>query len=189
MSLAARDRMTVDEFLVLIANDELPPHAELIDGDVVVSDPTFRHNEIVLRLTWSHRSFVLTNPDAPGRIGIGSLVLDGHSNGYVPDVWWVRDGSALDPAAHVFPHAPAIAVEVRSPTTWHHDRGQKLRRYEAIGVIEVWLVDGIDDEVTVHRRSAGSDGFDEVVVLRAGDMLTTPLVPGWTVDLSEVFAR
>ena len=186
MSLAARDRVTFDEFLAM---HELPPGSELIDGEVVVADPTFRHNEIVLRLVLSYAGFAGSSSTGTGRIGIGSTVRAGTHDGFVPDVWWVPAGTDLEPAANVFPHAPDIAVEVRSPSTWHSDRGRKLRRYEALGVAEVWLVDGIDDEVTVHRRSAGSDVFDVVTTLRTGDVLTTPLVPGWTIDPAELLAR
>jgi len=168
--------------------DELPPKTELIDGELVVSDPTFRHDDLVMRIV---RSYILfeTAHGSPGRMGTSGLVRAGERDGYSPDVWWVPTSTTLPPETGVFPSSPALVVEVRSPRTWHHDRGHKLRKYEARRVAEVWLVDGVNDEITVHRRSLGSDTFDVVLVLRPGDVLTTALVPGWRVDLGEVFVR
>jgi Uma2 family endonuclease len=189
MSLAARDRVTFDEYLAM--EDELPPYAELIDGEIVVSSPSQRHQEVAYRLL-EHFVLFAQGDRSHGRMGWAGIVKGGEHDGYIPDIWWIRNATVLPPDApdtNVFPEVPAIVIEVRSPSTWQHDRGRKLRKYEARGVPEVWLVDGIDDEVTVHRRSAGSDVFDVVEVLGPGDALTTPLVPGWTVDLTELLTR
>ena len=37
---------------------------------------------------------------------------------------------------------PGLAVEILSPSTARRDRTRKLRRYEAAGTPELWLVDG-----------------------------------------------
>lgn len=185
MSLAARDRVTVDDFLAM---DELPPGSQLVDGELVVCVPAFRHGDVVVRIVTSYVLF--SQGDLRhGRMGWSSLVRAGEHDGYVPDFWWVPASTTLPPDGRVFPEAPALVVEVRSPSTWHLDRGRKLGRYEALGVAEVWLVDGTDDVVTVHQRSAGSNTFDEVRTLGLTDTLTTRLVPGWTIDLAELFRR
>ncbi|HEU5152593.1 MAG TPA: Uma2 family endonuclease [Iamia sp.] len=186
MSLAARDRLTFEEFLAIA--DELPPGSQLIDGEVVVCVPVFRHQLIAAAI---FESFVLFSQGdrSLGQMGWAGLVQAGEHDAYVPDIWWVATADALPYDTGVFPEVPSLVIEVRSPSTWHLDRGRKLRRYEAKGVPEVWLVDGIDDEVTVHRRSEGSAGFDQVTVLHPGDTLATPVVPGWVVDLGELLRR
>lgn len=192
MSLAARDRVTFDEFLAMDAIDELPPFAELIDGEIVVSSPSQRHQEVAYRVVEHFVLFARGDRTSHGRMGWAGIVKGGEHDGYIPDIWWIPTATVLPPDApdtNVFPQVPPIVIEVRSPSTWHHDRGRKLRRYEARGVAEVWLVDGIDDEVTVHRRSDGSDVFDVVSTLRPGEVLTTPLVPGWAIDLAELLTR
>ncbi len=184
MSLAARDRMTFEEFLAIA--DELPPFAQLIDGEVVVCVPDLRHQIIAAEIL---RTFTLFAQDdrSHGWMGWAILVRAGEHDGYVPDLWWTPASTPRVESG--LPEIPALVIEVRSPSTWSADRGRKLRRYEAQGVGEVWLVDGIDDEVTVHRRSAGSNVFDVVSTLRSGDGLTTPLIPGWTIDLTELLTR
>lgn len=181
MSLAARDhprRMTADEFFA--TTDELP-FSQLIDGELVVpmSAPTIRHDEIVMRLAFSHRVHAQTHADA-GHMSINSSVLVDDENVFQPDLWWVPDRTVLDPEARRHPEPPPLVIEVRSATTWADDRGRKLRGYLRVGVGEVWLVDGVDRQVTVHR--AGEDPVGRT------DVISTPLIPGWSVDLSELFS-
>lgn len=186
MSLAARDRMTADEFFAI--PDELP-RAQLIDGELVVPVPaTFHHDGIVVTLTHLFRLHRRAHPDA-GRLGInGGVRIDEH-NAFVPDAFWVPADRVLPPDTGVFPEPPALVVEVRSPSTWRLDRGHKLRGYERVGVAEVWLVDPRrEGVVTAHRRSGPDTGYDVVAPHRPGDTLATPLVPGWEVDVRELLA-
>jgi Uma2 family endonuclease len=189
MSLAARDRprrMTADEFFA--TTDELP-HAQLIDGELVVpmSSPTGRHDDVVVTLTHLFRLHRREHPDA-GYVGINGDVPVDQGNVFQPDVYWVPEDQRIIDTGRL-PAPPPLVAEVRSPTTWSDDRGRKLRGYERAGVAEVWLVDTAARTITAHRRSEGSATFDLVEVLGATDTLTTPLIPGWVVDLAEVFRR
>jgi Uma2 family endonuclease len=74
-------------------------------------------------------------------------------------------------------------IEVLSPSTRHHDLGRKRHGYLDTGVQEVWIVDGEADRVTVHRAGGTTSIHTDT------ETLTTPLIPGWTVDLAELFAR
>jgi Uma2 family endonuclease len=117
-------------------------------------------------------------------------VAIGEHNVFVPDLWWVPDDQRLADDQSRFPSPPPLVVEVRSPSTWRYDVGPKLRHYEAAGVDEVWLVDTAADVVLVYRRSrADNPSFDIALELTTDDTLTTPLVPGWSIDLGELFAR
>ncbi len=84
---------------------------------------------------------------------------------------------------------PTLAVEVRSPGTWHLDRGRKRDVYEAAGVAELWLVDTPARAVLVLRRGAsGGSGFDLTAEFGPGDTLTTPLLDGPVQPLNDLFA-
>jgi len=188
MSLAARDHpvtMTAEEFLAL---PEQLPRAQLIDGElIVVNTPAARHNRIIFWLVHSYMSF------ANRRAGLGELAADAsvlldERNVYVPDLYWVPDDRRLDDTEGLFTAPPPLVVEVRSPSTWRYDVGTKLRHYEAAGVAEAWLIDGEAGVVHLHRRSTPeAPGFDVRRELTAADTLTTPLVPGWEIDLGDLF--
>ena len=48
--------------------------------------------------------------------------------------------------------APALVVEVLSPSTRRHDRGLKARRYAELGVEHYWIVDPERKLLEFHRR-------------------------------------
>jgi len=85
---------------------------------------------------------------------------------------------------------PDIAVEVRSLSTWRFDIGAKKSGYEREGLRELWLVDTAADEVLVFRRSARNAARYDVSLQLGGDhTLSSPQLPGFALDLSELFCQ
>jgi Uma2 family endonuclease len=178
-------RMTVDEFLVASARDRHP--AQLIDGVMVVNNPKWLHQR-ACGLIYA-RLLAWCEGEGFGVAGLTmDLVLD-RFNCFAPDVWWVVDSTDLeDVGVHRFP--PDLVVEVRSPSTWRYDRGVKRQRYAGWGVGELWLVDTKANEVVACRRSApGLGAYDVEQVVRAGEALTSPSLPGFKLDTSELFPQ
>ena len=64
----------------------------------------------------------------------------------------------------------------------------KRTRYERFGVQEYWGVDPELDAIKMYRRAGGA--FARVAELSAEehDVLTTPLLPDFSVPLAEIFA-
>ena len=54
---------------------------------------------------------------------------------------------------------------------------------------EVWFIDPDSGGVLVVRRSAAGAGFDVAVELTEGDLLTSPLLPGFDVRVGSLFER
>ena len=107
--------MTAAEFLALPA-DPTGRWLELIDGEIVMNDPSWRHNgsQGCIFGTLSDRG----RREAPGRgrVGFPLDVQFDDRNVYKPDVVWYRDGRAPrgeDPAPYP---VPDLVVEVRSPS-------------------------------------------------------------------------
>jgi Uma2 family endonuclease len=83
--------------------------------------------------------------------------------------------------------APALVVEILSPSTRRRDLGIKRQLFDRGGVREYWIVDPKAFEVTVYRRMP--DGaFPKAAQLTAGDTLTTPLLPGFALSVTKLFA-
>lgn len=182
--MATATRLTTEEFLAR----EWPRYAELVEGEVVVNEPRWKHQELMFRVATPLRAWVA---EAPGR-GYASGSLDvhmGEGNVFGPDVLWVPEPAWRELHDGRDSARPALAVEFRSPSTWRYDLGAKKAAYEREGLPELWLVDDVAEAVLVYRRSApGSPAFDVALELRRGESLASPLLSGFALALDALFA-
>lgn len=182
----AAKTMTADEYLAY------PPKtfgfaSNLVEGEVVMGQPAPLHQRVTANLLVALRSWT---DSGPGR-GYAYMPLDvdiDERNLYAPDLGWWPDGrDPADEGERPF-SLPAIAAEVRSPSTWRYDVGAKKSGYEREGLQELWLVDTAANEVIVFKRSApSSPAFDVSAQLAAGDVLESPLLAGFALPLEQLF--
>ena len=78
-------------------------------------------------------------------------------------------------------------MEIASPGTRKRDETIKRRLYERGGVSEYWMIDPEIDAVRIYSR--GPTGYARAVELwrEAGDVLTTPLLPGLELRVADIF--
>lgn len=69
-----------------------------------------------------------------------------------PDIVVVADPGQV--SARGIEGPPLLVVEVLSPTTAAYDRTTKARRYAALGVLHLWLVDPEAGRIECHRLEA-----------------------------------
>jgi len=101
-----------------------------------------------------------------------------------PDVAYVRQ-SRLDkiglPKAF-FPEAPALVVEVASPSDTIEEVDTKIRRWLAAGVELAWVINPSGRTVTVYRA------LDNIQVLTEKDTLSgEAVVPGFECLVADLF--
>jgi len=185
-SVTTAEQMTADEFLALGLRED-GRRGQLIDGEVVMNEPTWMHGDSQLKILLALRVW---SRAAPNR-GAANLPIDvklDDRNVYGPDVVWYRDGRAPTRADQPPYPVPDLAVEVRSPSTWRYDVGVKMRNYERRGVGELWLVDTAADVVLVFRRSSATAPlFDVSEEFAADATLSSPLLPGFALPVAEIF--
>lgn len=178
MGDAARRTMTEAEFLRL---PESMSKIELVDGEVVVApSPTVWHQEIQIRIasalrTWAERRRPpVTVHHSPLDVRFGpNRILQ-------PDVFVLFARIAFDHRGPI-DRIPALCVEVLSRDR-AHDTITKRRLYADAGVQELWLVDPAG---RVERCSGEGLAISKPVRAR----LTSPLLPGFSLDLRRLFAR
>ncbi len=179
--------LTADEYLATA--NERPERTELIEGEVILSSPLWRHQAIVTFLVTDLTIWCRSGPSR----GVASIEVDhklDDRNVYAPDVWWVAEDRRPGRGARTFVGPPDLAVEVRSESTWRYDVGSKSKIYERSGLKELWLIDTAADSVLVFRRSVPSFGeFDVALELRGADFLTSAQLPDFAVLVSELFDR
>lgn len=174
------------------ADLELMPHDgkryEIIEGELYVSrQPGFEHQYTCVRLgrfldEWNDQSGLGVTIAAPG-------LIFAEDDDVAPDLVWMsheRLLPALDHAGHLHA-APELVVEVLSPGKANEDRDRqaKLKLYSRRGVQEYWIVDWMQRQVEVHRRKRGR--LLLAATLYAQDMLTSPLLPGFSCHIAALF--
>lgn len=179
-TMAVAQRMTVAEFLEL----DTPRCTWLVEGEVVVNPPRVRHQRVEGDLFYAIETWCRAGSGRGEAWTRLATVLDEH-NYFEPDVLWYRERGRSDQPLQPLPD---IAAEIRSPSTWRYDIGPKMARYEQHGLPELWLVDTAADVVLVYRRSTPrAPTFDVCLELARGDALTSPLLPGFSLPLDELF--
>ena len=180
------ERMTADEFLLI----EDPRHLQLIEGEVVVTEAELLHQRVLGDLYFALRAWIGAEPGR-GEVALPIDVKLDERNVYAPDLSWYAEGHVPPGRSPKRPyHVPHLAIEVRSPSTWHHDVGAKKRIYEERGLGELWLVDTDAESVLVFRRSTPDQPtFDVALELDRTGKLTSPLLPGFTLPLASLFPK
>jgi len=181
-------RLTYDDF-VLIPDDGM--RHEIIDGiHFVTASPNIRHQRLLGRLYFAIESAVRARPGT-GQVFLAPFdVVLSRWDVVEPDLLFVaHDQSEILTAANV-QGAPALVVEIASPSTRSRDEHVKLRLFERCGVREYWIVDPDADMIRVHRRVVDGTLSDASTVDSSGEAaVTTPLVPNLSLPLTELFAR
>jgi Uma2 family endonuclease len=160
---------------------------ELIDGEHFgTPSPDLRHQEISLRLTVALANHLRDHP--VGRLYEAPLdVILSDVDVVEPDILFVSNerSAILRKWVH---GAPDLVVEILSPSTRKVDEAIKRRLYDRADVKEYWIVDPELELVKVHRRAENND-FPRVAELtrEAGEALTSPLLPGFTLPLAVLF--
>jgi Uma2 family endonuclease len=126
--------------------------AELIDGVMIVHSPaTLSHDDLGGFLRTLLRLYA--NRKKLGKVlGPDSLVHLATCRHLAPDIYFVEAARAPERGHKEFEGAPALVIEVLSPSTRTFDLRDKRPAYRAAGVKEIWFVDPKKEEVLLDRK-------------------------------------
>ena len=179
-------KFTYEDFLLF--PDDGKRH-EIIDGEhYVTPSPNLKHQAAsgnLFGLLWTH---LRRHPI--GRIFAAPFdVVFSDLDVVEPDLLYVsRDRFEVLTRQHVR-GAPDLVIEILSPGTRRTDEMTKRKLYERFGVLEYWVVDPELDTIKVYRRGEQNTFVRvEELTLEHEGVLTTPLLPGWSAPLGEIFA-
>jgi Uma2 family endonuclease len=160
---------------------------ELIDGELLVSKaPGLIHQEALGRLFYCLANFLMTSPI--GRVILNPGIVFDDYNGVIPDLVYVSSERAYILTPRGLIAAPDLIAEIVSPgeKNSEHDRQVKRQLYSVRGVREYWVVDPELHSIEVYRQQ--ENALVLAVTLYPGDLLTSPLLPGFSCPVAEIFA-
>jgi Uma2 family endonuclease len=151
---------------------------ELIEGDIIEMSPIgSRHAACVMRL--NKLLSKLTGEDAIISVQ-GPIGLNDYSEPQ-PDVALLRPRPDYYATSHPTPSDVLLLIEV-ADSSLMFDRDRKLPLYAAAGIAEAWIVDLVNDNVTVYAEPA-NESFEVERRFTRGQRIVSPALPNLlTVD-------
>ena len=181
--LRAGIRMSLDEFLALGETDGC---LELDDGALyIMGSASADHQFLLSQLIWHLVNYLNTFADPPAAFfhDITTILSRELQRAPEPDLVVILSERASIVRSYV-EGAPDIAVEILSSDR-NRDLVYKRRIYAEAGVREYWIFDPVHDTALPLELRDGE--YMERRTLTAADTLTTPLLPGLTIPLADIF--
>jgi Uma2 family endonuclease len=181
MASAVTTKLTYGDYVEL-PNDG--KRYEIIDGKLCVNLSPARKHQIatgnLYAWLWNY-----TRREHVGSVYVAPFdVVLSDSDIVQPDVVFITNAHRERVTERGVVGAPDLVIEVLSPASRKSDEGLKRKRYDLYGVHEYWIVDPDAETVTIYRRNA--DALERV---ETPEPITSPLLPGFALDVREVFAE
>ncbi len=160
---------------------------ELIEGELFASRaPGITHQRVLLNLEVALSEYLRDYP-----IGIlvpGAGAIFSEYDAVIPDLTFVRN-ERWDQVVtgERFTGAVDLVIEVLSPGAANRRRDLSAKRqlYGKYGVKEYWIIDSENISVSVFRLEG--ETLKEIATLTGEDKLTSPILPGFQLQISAVF--
>ncbi len=102
-----------------------------------------------------------------------------------PDLCMICNAAKLDDRGCI--GAPDLIVEILAPGNSRTEMKDKFELYQEAGVLEYWIVSPIEKTIQVWKLT--EQGYYIGLPPKVeDDILTTPIIPGLDIDLTDVFA-
>lgn len=172
-------KMTLEEYLNY--NDGTDTQYELVNGELIVMPPESDLNQRIVMFLLSH--FLQQGiPFYRLRIGAEIVVSGSRATTRLPDLMVLSEelATALEGASRstimIDMPPPQLVVEVVSPGRENADRDYRYKRseYAARGIAEYWIVDPIQQWVTVLEWV---EGLYEERVFQGNQQIISPTLP------------
>ena len=158
---------------------------QLLDGELIeMPSPTDYHQEVFARIFIPLFPFVEDNRLGAVRSAPLDVILTDNDT-VQPDILFVsNERNHIRVGGKVY-GAPDLVVEILSPSTAGYDLGYKMDLYARHGAKEYWIGDCEAETIRVLLLVNGA--FVTAGVYGKGDTLTSPTLPGFSLDIDNVF--
>jgi len=184
--IATGTRLTIEEFLDL-PDTELREKMELDDGELyIMPRPRSVHQFLAVYLFLHIANYIESFAEPPASVFVDQIIILSREprRALAPDLAVTLAGNAYQIVGGYFEGVPDIVVEVLSGDR-RRDLVRKRQLYAEAGVREFWIVDPRNDTATLLELSDGE--YAERSALTVSDTLSTPLLPGLSIPLNDVF--
>lgn len=175
----ASEKMTLEAYLNYDDGPDI--RYELVNGELVVMPPESDLNQRIVSLLFAY--FLQQGiPSYRLRIGAELVVSGSRATTRLPDLMVLSEelATALEGASRstvtIDMPPPQLVIEVVSPGKENADRDYRYKRseYAARGIAEYWIVDPMQQQVTVLEWV---EGLYEERVFQGNEQIASPVLP------------
>jgi Uma2 family endonuclease len=181
------------EPLLTIADLEVLPddgnRYELFEGELFVSRaPSLSHQRVLVNLVGLLLGYLKQNPI--GEVLPTPGVIFDELNSAIPDIVFLTNQQVgnVGSGERIY-EAPALAIEIVSPGKENARRDREVKRqvYGKHGVKEYWIADPEKRALEIYRLERHI--LKLVATLMDEDEITTPLLPGFSCQVYQIFGK
>ena len=179
-------KATYEEFLELTENSE--ERYEYIDGEIyLLASPNTRHQIALTELLGIFYNWFQGEKCTPfvAPYDITLKRSPDNINVVQPDIMVICDLEEKLNDRDYYMGTPALVVEILSETTRRMDLIKKLDLYMACGVEEYWIVNPLNQEVTVYLFK--DNDVSDSRTFRTPDRVESFIFPGLTAETAKIF--
>ena len=159
---------------------------EVIDGELImVAAPCRVHQASSRNISTPLDIYVKANRLGEMYYAPTDVILS-DVNVVQPDILFVSNARSHILVDEGIKGAPDLVIEILSPSTAQLDKVRKRELYARFRVPEYWQVD-VDDLNVLVLTFAGDD-YETAGIYGLGETLVSPLLPGFALDIDEIFA-
>ena len=161
--------------------------AEFIDGKIYyLGEPSLKHQELSIRLSARFHNYLHGKScrvyAAPFGVKIDFDFDPFSKNTLQPDLLVICDSDKLDEKG--LNGTPDLVIEILSPSNFRHDKIFKYNKYRSVGVKEYWIVDPIEEEVSVNILN--SDQYVSRKYIK-GDIIKVSILDNLYINVTDLF--
>lgn len=161
---------------------------ELIDFKIYIMDPNTTHQQLLTNLATFINMFVLTNKNGRTMVAPVAIKLD-EGTVLKPDILFISIQQITDKTIEITENsiigAPALVVEVLSPSNYKKLRELKKQKYAEAGVQEYWELRPKKKSITIEILE---DGVYKIFsqASKAGNIQSSVL-EGFSLNVEDIF--
>ena len=159
---------------------------EVIDGELImVAAPRRVHQASSRNIGTPLDIYVKTNRLGEMYYAPTDVILS-EVNVVQPDILFVSNARSHILAYEGIRGAPDLVIEILSPSTAQLDKVRKRELYARFRVPEYWQADA--DDLLVEVLTLAGEEYETAGIYGLGEMLVSPILPGLTLDVDDIFA-
>jgi Uma2 family endonuclease len=184
--LPEKNKISFEEFLEIdMKSDEL---MEFIDGEIYLqASPSTIHQRISRKLSTVFDIYFRGKECEPFIAPFDIILANEKKRAkhkVIPDISIICDKSGLNDKNYI--GAPALIVEILSPSTAWVDISKKLELYQSFDVREYWIISPKNSNAQVFKLN--EDGvYDEPTIYYKEDIVTSNIFGDLSLELKDIF--